>query len=167
LKELKKELQVKKFSGSVFIIIFLLVSFPLLASPQDFIQGSDKSYVDESFLGLDSKSKSFSLLDPSRVKMWHSYTFSYFSGGGRSGNIGLYMNTIEYRPSDPLKIQVSLGYLHQPFSVIGDKTTGGKILPNFQLWYHPSSKFYLHINISTASLWYNRYSYDNFWYKRR
>lgn len=157
----------KKFLGYVLILMFLLVNFISLAFPQNFGQGSGKSYVDESFLGLDSKNKSFSLLDPSRVKMWHSYSLSYFSGGGGSGNIGLYLNIIEYRPSDPLRLQVSLGYLHQPFSVIGGNASGGRVLSNFQLWYNPSSKIYLHINISTAPLLYGRYFYDNFWNKRR
>lgn len=157
----------KRFLGSVLISVFLLVSFPLLAFPQNLSQGSGKSYVGESFLGLDSKSTSFSLLDPSRFKMWNSYTLSYFSGGGGSGNIGLYLNTIEYRPSDPLRLQVSLGYLHQPFSIIGNNYSGGKILPSFQLWYNPSSKIYLHINISSMPLWYDHSFYDNFWNKRR
>jgi hypothetical protein len=138
-----------------------------LASAQTFSQGSGKFSGEENLLGLNTKNKSFSLLDPSRVKMWHSYTFSYFSGRGGSGNIGLYLNTIEYRPSDPLRLQVSLGYLHQPFSMIGGESTGGKILPNFQLWYNPNNKIYLHISINTTSLWYDRYSYQNFWNRRR
>ena len=157
----------KRFLGCVLILTFSWVSFTSLASPQSFSQASEKSYVDQSFLGLDSKNKSFSLLDPNRVKMWHSYSLSYFSGGGTSRNIGLYLNTIEYRLSDPLRLQVSLGYLHQPFSVIGGTASGGKVLSNFQLWYNPSSKIYLHINISTAPLLYDRYLYDNFWNKRR
>ena len=157
----------KIFFSAAIILVFLLVAFPSIAFPQNLGPGSEKSYGDESFLGLDSKSKSLSLLDPSRVKMWHSYTFSYFSGGGGSGNIGLYLNTIEYRPADPLRLQVSLGYLHQPFSVIGNNYSGGKILPNFQLWYNPSSKIYLHINISSIPSWYDQSFYDNFWNKRR
>jgi hypothetical protein len=96
----------------IFVLILLCFSFslPWLASAQTFSQGSGEFSAEENLLGLNTENKSFSLLDPSRVKMWHSYTFSYFSGRGGSGNIGLYLNTIEYRPSDPLRLQVSLGY---------------------------------------------------------
>ncbi len=157
----------KRYVNLILIVLFLLVSFSSSASTQKLDQGSGKSIVAESLLGLTPQSKSFSLLDPSRVKMWHSYTLSYFSGSGRSGNIGLYMNTIEYRPSDPLRLQVSLGYLHQPFSMIGGQSSAGRILPSFQLWYNPNSKISLHINISSTPLWYNHYLYDNYRYKRR
>lgn len=146
---------------------FFIVGFWPMAFSQSTDQGSVKPAPAQSLLGLSPSNKSFSLLDPSRVKMWQSYTFSYFSGKGGSGNIGLYMNTIEYRPSDPLRIQVNLGYLHQPFSAIGGQSTGGKILPGFQLWYNPNSKFYLHINISTMPLWYNHYLYDDYRRRRR
>ncbi len=157
----------KRLLNSVLILLFLFVSFNSLAYPQKLNQGSGKSAVKENLLGLSSESKSFSLLDPSRFKMWHSYTFSYVSGRSGSGNIGLYMNTIEYRPSDPLRLQVSLGYLHQPFSVIGGQSSGGRVLPNFQLWYNPNDKFHLYININTTSLWHDRYFYDNLWNRRR
>lgn len=156
----------KSFVNLVLIFSVLVVSFPLAASPQKLGRGSGKSFTEENLLGLSSKNRSFSLLDPSRVKMWHSYTFSYFTGRGGSGNIGLYLNTIEYRPSDPLRLQVSLGYLHQPFSVIGGRSSEGKILPSFQLWYRPNKNIYLHININTIPL-FNHYRYDNPWMKRR
>ena len=156
----------KNVASFVLILLVLLVSFPLVASPQTLGRESGKFLTEENLLGLSSKSKSLSLLDPSRVKMWHSYTFSYITGRGRSGNIGLYLNTIEYRPSDPLRLQVSLGYLHQPFSVIGGRSSGGKILPSFQLWYRPNKNIYLHININTTPV-FDRYPYDNPWSRRR
>jgi len=158
---------VKRLIGIALILLILPVSFPLLAFSQTSGQGSGKSLTAENLLGLSTKNKSFSLLDPGRVKMWHSYSFSYFTGRGRSGNIGLYLNTIEYRPSDPLRLQVSLGYLHEPFSVIGGSSSGGKILPSFQLWYHPNKNIYLHININTTPLWFDHYFYDNSWNRRR
>lgn len=156
----------KNVASFVLILLVLLVGFPLVASPQKLGRETGKSFTEENLLGLSSKNKSFSLLDPNRVKMWHSYTFSYSTGRGRSGNIGLYLNTIEYRPSDPLRLQVSLGYLHQPLSVIGGRSSEGRILPSFQLWYRPNKNFYLHININTTSV-FDRYPYDNPWSRRR
>jgi len=158
---------VKAFIVRLLVLSFFVLSFWSTAFSQNIHQGTVEPAPEKDLLGLNSSNKSFSLLDPDRVKMWHSYTFSYFSGKGGSGNVGLYLNTIEYRPSDPLRLQVSLGYLHQPFSVIGDQSSGGKILPSFQLWYNPNSKIYLHINVSTTTLWYDQYLHDNYWMRRR
>lgn len=156
----------KRFVISVlaFLLVVGIWSAGFSQSPA---QGLAKSSSEKSLLGLDSSSRSFSLLDPNRVKMWHSYSLSYFSGKGGSGNLGLYMNTIEYRPSDPLRLQVSLGYLHQPFSVIGGQSSEGRVLPSFQLWYNPNSKIYLHINISTMPLWYDQRVYNGYPNRRR
>ena len=47
--------------------------------------------------------------------MSQSYSLSYYSAGKYSGSMGLYLNTLKYQFSDPLMMQVSVGYLHQPF----------------------------------------------------
>ncbi|HUU44331.1 MAG TPA: hypothetical protein VM118_01250 [Acidobacteriota bacterium] len=97
----------------------------------------------------------FSLLDPSRFKMSQSYTMSYFSGSGYSGSTGLYMNTIEYRLSEPLTVRVGLGYLHQPLGFLSNsgassKLSEGRLLPSFSLLYRPSNKFQLLIDYRTV-----------------
>ncbi len=55
-----------------------------------------------------------SLLDPSRFSMSHSYSMSFSSMGGQSFNQGLYLNTMNFRFSDPLTMQLRIGYAHQP-----------------------------------------------------
>ena len=97
----------------------------------------------------------FSLLDPSRFKMSQSYTMSYFSGSGSSGSVGLYMNTIEYRLSDPLTVRVGLAYLHQPLGFLSNSGARsgldeGRLLPNFSLLYRPSNRFQLLIDYRTV-----------------
>ena len=107
------------------------------------------------------KLKGFSLLDPSRLKMSQSYTFSYFSAGKQSGTFGLYTNTLEYRISQPLLVRVGLAYLHQPLSVFnrGSQSLNGVLLPNFQLFYQPSKNFQLRIDVSSMPGWYE------YWYR--
>ncbi len=107
------------------------------------------------------KLKGFSLLDPSRLKMNQSYTFSFFSTGKQSGTFGLYTNTLEYRISQPLLIKVGLAYLHQPLSIFnrGSQSLNGVLLPNFQLFYQPSKSFQLRIDVSSMPGWYE------YWYR--
>jgi len=101
------------------------------------------------------------LLDPSRFNMNQSYTFSYFSIGKKSGTLGLYTNTLEYKVSEPLLVRIGLSYLHQPLSIFrerGSQDLKGVILPNFQLFYQPNENFFLRIDYSSIPGWY-RYGY--------
>jgi len=137
------------------LIYFCLIIAVLIFSIQSgFAQ--DKSVSEPSV-----KLKGFSLLDPSRLKMSQSYTFSFFSSGKQSGTFGLYTNTLEYRISQPLLVRVGLAYLHQPLSFFnrGSQSLNGVLLPNFQLFYQPSKSFQLRIDVSSMPGWYE------YWYR--
>lgn len=121
-------------------------------------QASDINSSDKNLLGVKSDTKSLSLLDPARLRMSHSYTFSYFSGAKTSGSFGVYTTVLKYRLSKPLSLTLSLNYLHQPLSVF--QSAGSKfgredlrikntILPNFQLHYRPNNNFSLWIDVVT------------------
>jgi hypothetical protein len=114
-------------------------------------QASDINSSDKNLLGVKSNTKSLSLLDPQRLRMYHSYTFSYFSGAKTSGSFGVYTTILNYQLSNPLSLTLSLNYLHQPLSVFGrdDLRVKNDILPNFQLHYRPNNKFSLWINVVT------------------
>ncbi|MGB2981748.1 MAG: hypothetical protein WBC77_10935 [Candidatus Zixiibacteriota bacterium] len=149
----------KKFLLSVVALMFCL----LLSSAQ----ASDINSQDKNLLGFKSNSKNFSLLDPQRLKMNHSYSFSYFSNGRTSGSFGIYTTTLKYQLSNPLSVALSLNYLHQPLSVFRRDalTVKNRILPNFQLHYRPSSSFSLWINVITLPPAYGLGN-ENFWRER-
>jgi len=136
------------------IYLSLILAVLILSIQSGFAQ--DKSVSEPSV-----KLKGFSLLDPSRLKMSQSYTFSYFSSGKQSGTFGLYTNTLEYRISQPLLVRVGLAYLHQPLSMFnrGSQSLNGVLLPNFQLFYQPSKSFQLRIDVSSMPGWYD------YWYR--
>jgi hypothetical protein len=98
-----------------------------------------------------AKQTGFSLLDPSRLNISHSYMMSYFSGGGRSGSVGLYMSTLQYQLSRPLSLRVGLGYLHQPLGFLSSSanTVENQILPNFRLDFRPSENFHFMVDYMT------------------
>jgi len=93
----------------------------------------------------------FSILNPERLSMTQSYTFSYYSGSGRSGSIGMLMNSIEYQVSNPLKITVDLGLLHNPSAFVGQSRNGISpvIVPGLQLQYKPANNLFFQFNFQS------------------
>jgi hypothetical protein len=140
MKQAKKNLWL-----SVVVLLFCL-SLPLTQT-----QASDINSDQKNLLGVESNARNFSLLDPQRLQMNHSYTFSYFSGAKTSGSFGVYTTTLKYQLSNPLSLTLSLNYLHQPLSVFrqDDLRLKNSVLPNFQLHYRPSNNFSLWINVLT------------------
>jgi len=128
------------------VVLFALFLLSARTEASETSPGSPKS-----LLRVNSNDKSLSLLDPARLKMYHSYTFSYFSSGKTSGSLGIYTTTIRYRLSDPLSLTLSLNYLHQPLSVFQRNDLGikNRIFPNFLLNYRPNSNFSFNVKILT------------------
>jgi hypothetical protein len=147
-----------------FLLLAAGLMFCLLLSRA---QASDMKSQDENLLGFTSNSKNFSLLNPERLKMNHSYSFSYFSNGQTSGSFGVYTTTLKYQLSNPLSLTLSLNYLHQPLSVFRRDalTIDNRILPNFQLHYRPNSSFSLWINVLTLPAAYGPGN-ESFWRER-
>lgn len=85
------------------------------------------------------------LLNPEKFRMWHSYSMSVFSFGGRTFFRGLYLNTMYYRFSDPLSMKVQWGVLHQPFNMFGNPLNRRAFLSEVELNYRPSDKFLLRV----------------------
>ncbi len=96
----------------ITLFVILIIVAPVFAQvdqPQSF-----SSYVS----GLTLKKPAGfldALVKSDKFSMSHSYSLSYMSAGKYSGSMGLYLNTMKYQFSDPLTMQVSVGYLHHPF----------------------------------------------------
>ncbi len=81
------------------------------------------------------------LIDPSRFKMTQSYSLSFLSGGNRSFNQGLYLNTLQYQIADPLTAVLQVGYLHQPLGGAGltGSSAGQFFISGASLEYKPAN----------------------------
>lgn len=82
-----------------------------------------------------------SFLNSNRFTMNHSYSLSFMSSGGHSTNLGMYLNTMTYQISDPLMMQLRVGYLHQPFGAmnsISSSMNNTFFVQGAQLLYRPS-----------------------------
>jgi hypothetical protein len=150
---------------TLFIAIFILTLAAAVTAQRsgDFPKSSD--YV--------AKNSSLSLLDPSRLHMSHSYSLMYTSSRAGSYSLGMYLNSIEYQVSDPLKIRIDVAYLHQPGALIGARNNSvidGRILPGISINWQPTKNMFFHIGYRQVPVTY-RYSnsnplLDNYYYSK-
>lgn len=143
-------------------MVFCLV---LLIAATAFSQGltdlKGKSYLSKN---------SVSLFNPSRLKMSQSYSFGYYSGRGGSSSIGYYLNSLEYTFSNPLKVRIDLGFLHNPGSMLSSRSgvsKSGMFIPGVTVDWRPSPNFNFRLDVRQVPFnnygGYNGYYNPGFW----
>lgn len=128
-----------------FIIVLTVVS---VSAETVMDQNQVSSVGRQGASSVGSGSTPFSLFDPSRLRMNHSYSVNFFSSGGHTQSIAMYMNQIDYQFAKPLRVQVGFAYVHQPQSLFGastSSTVNNKILPSFRLFWEPSRNFHVSV----------------------
>lgn len=148
----------------VLSIVLVLIAGVALA-----VQGTENAPVGGpntvSQSSLKGAANPFSLLSSSRIRWSNSYAVTFFSGGGRSGSVGLLNTAMFYEMSPKLSLGLNLGILHNPSSLWGDKNNSTSLLPGLRLDYHPSRAFRMILDIRSVSG--AMYPYDRsagFWY---
>lgn len=109
---------------------------------------------------------SFSLLDPNRFHMSHSYSLSYISSRAGSRTLGMYLNSIEYQVSDPLRIKIDIAYLHKPgrlFNSGSGSSGSGQILPAISINWKPAKCVFFQFNYRQTPVLFGD---DNYQYER-
>lgn len=107
-------------------------------------------------------------LDPSRLHISHAYQMSYFSGAGRDGTLGMYLNTMSYQFSQSVDMKLQWGIAHQPFGGnFGNapRLMNSPFISGAQLRYRPSDKFQIQLNYQSLPYWsvgYYRRPYSTF-----
>lgn len=94
-----------------------------------------------------------SLFSPNRFHMSHSYGVTFFSGGGQSGSVGLYTNTMDFRLSNPLFLRVNTGVLHRPFGGPKNAPDDAQLVHGAELIYKPTKNFQLNVGYSSTPLY--------------
>jgi hypothetical protein len=134
------------------IMILTTISLLVLTSIS-FGQMADKAEIQsvkEDYLGLKPVSKPFSLIDLSKLHFSHSYSFTFFSGGGTSGSVGLYTGSMFYEFSHSLSLDVQLGIAHDPSALFGNNVgTDASFYPAVNLDYHPSNNFRISVGFES------------------
>ncbi len=143
----------KKLSLSIFLTIAMLFS---IASAQ-MADKAELQSMKSDYLGLAPASKPFALIDLSRLQWSHSYSLSFFSGGGSSQTIGLYTGSIFYEITPNLSLNFKLGIAHNPSGVFDNSlSNNATLLPGLRLDYRPSDNFRITAGFDT---YYGNYLY--------
>ncbi len=100
-------------------------------------------------------------LDPNKFSMSHSYSLSFTSFGGQSYNQGLYLNTMMYQLSNPIKMYLQFGVQHQPFGQNEFQSQSSAFVAGAGFEYKPSDNFKVQFEFSQQpnslySPYYNR-----------
>jgi hypothetical protein len=135
----------RRFVFSILISALLTA----MAAGQGLFDPGGTSYVNQPISGLFSSD---------RISMSQSFSASYLSSGKTGVFTNLYQNTIDYRISDKLQLQLGLGYRFTPgnagqSSPVGRYRTGdskGMFLPSFSLRYQPADAFTLQFQYQTV-----------------
>lgn len=143
----------------LYIIILAVLVLSLSVSAQLADQADIANVNNNTGIGLNPASSPFSLIDLSRVKWSHSYSVSYFSGGNSSSSLGLWNSSMFYEFSNNLSLTLNIGVAHDANALFGGENSFSKVLPGFQLDYHPSNNFNLRVGFQSYA-GYNPYYYD-------
>jgi hypothetical protein len=147
-------------------ILYLTITLTMVFSIGIKGQMIDKMEVESAkkdYTNLKPAVSPFSLIDLSRVKWSHSYSVSYFSGGGYSGSQGLYIGSLFYEFSPSLSMNINLGIGHNPGAMFNSNlNSDARFYPSVNLDYHPSDNFRLHVGFTSyPGIYYNPYIYNN------
>lgn len=146
------------------LLFILMLTVPAMAQ---FVDQADLEQTTRSnALGVVPANNVFSLLDLSKIKWSHSYSFGYASGSNYSGSQGLWMSTMFYEFSRKLSLAVNLGVGHGGGALSVDSKNSAIFLPGFTLDYHPSKKFQMTISMQRVTGGLSPYSYQ-YPYQRR
>ena len=87
-------------------------------------------------------------LNPDQFRMTNSYGMTFYSGGGHSGSVGQFTNSMFFKVSEPLFLRVDLGVMHEPFGP--SKSQNAQFMHGAELIYQPNSRFQMNVGYSVS-----------------
>ncbi len=150
----------------IFLLTYGIISAQLKNQlPQDVNVGS-------AMLAPKTGNLLFGFFNPENFKMTHSYNFSYMTFGKQSLALGVYTNSMFYKISDPLTMQVDISLTHSPFNSFGKQYQNqfnGIYISRAALNWRPSDNTFINLefrNLPTSYYLMNPYyRYYNNWYR--
>jgi hypothetical protein len=115
-----------------------LTTYLVLLLALNLTSGTDLP-LDNTGIGLKP---SLSILNPSRLNMAQGIQYSYMYSNGKGYSLGLYQNTLTYKLSEPLTLNINLGYAFDPTNNLNQ----GNLLGGFRLTYQPNEFFFFDVS---------------------
>lgn len=154
---------------SLILFVFLLTSTFSFAQLKS--QMPQPANVGESMLKPRSSNVLFGFFNPANFRMSHSYSLSYSSFAGQGLALGVYTNSMFYKISDPLSMQVDISLIHSPYNTFGKQFQNqfsGIFINRAALNWKPSENTLINFefrNLPSYMYLTNPYYYHPFWYR--
>ena len=129
------------------IIIILVMSIPILT----FGQFKKQAELPE-FSKIVGRTSGLYLgfLNPEKFSIHHNVSMSFMSfGNAGSMMVNSYLNTINYRFSDPLLLRLNLGIMNTPYNSFNNPALDNtQFFGGAELFYRPSDNSLIHIGVN-------------------
>ncbi len=140
------------------LLILLLGVFTMSTFAQFKDPGFPTTDVKDGIINNSSNSL-FGFINPDNFQMKQSYSLSYSSFGSQGLALGVYTNSMMYKFSNNLNVQLDASIIHTPYSTFGknfNNNLNGIYISKAAVNYQPSKDF--SISIQYRNLPYSYYS---------
>lgn len=149
------------------LLFLILISTALFGQFKD--QLNNGSSIHDGLIKSETPSMILGFINPSNFSMHHSYSLSYsgFSGGGMA--LGVYTNSMAYKFTDNLNVQVDASIVNSPYNSFGKDFTNqinGIYLSRAQLNYRPTENMNINIQYRSYPAGVSPYGYGGYGYSR-
>lgn len=131
------------------LIVFFFLTAAVFGQFRD--QLSNRPKISDGIIKNNTPSLILGFFNPNNFQMHHSYSMSYSAWGGNGLAVGMYTNSMMYKFSDKLNVQVDASLMHTPYSSFGSQVAdqiNSIYISKAALNYRPSENFFINIQFS-------------------
>lgn len=149
-------------------IIFILLATAFIVNAQ-FKEELEKPIDLKSGMFTQQPSSLFAgFINPQNFSMKHQFSMSYSAFGGNGVALGVYTNTIGYKFTEKLNVEVDASLVNSPYSTFGQGFSdqiNGIYLSRAELNYQPYENFFIQVQYrNTPAGYFSPYDrYRSFW----
>lgn len=143
----------------------LMILFTIFISMSVYAQFREPAFPTESIKDgiIDHNSGSlFGFLNSDDFQMRHSYNLSYSSFGSEGLALGMYTNSLLYKLSNNMNVQVDASIIHSPYSTFGkdfQNQLNGVYITRAAFNYRPWDDFFISIQYRNLPMAYHYSDY--------
>lgn len=124
-------------------LLFLILITTGIVSAQFKDKPLEPEDVKSGITNYSPSSTFLSFFNPDNFDMKHTVSMSYATGGGHGYALGVYTNSMSYKFTDNLKVEVDASMVNSPYSSFGDNfanSVNGIYLSRARVHYKPTEK---------------------------
>ncbi|MBU0558046.1 MAG: hypothetical protein KJ799_05230 [Bacteroidetes bacterium] len=122
--------------------------------------------IKSSITNANPSSLYLGFINPTNFNMSHSVNMSYSAFGNNGIAMSVYTNSMAYRLSEDIDIEVDASFVNSPYSSFGEehaKSLSGIYLSRAQINYQPSENFFITFQyLGGANNYYNPYGFNSY-----